>query len=218
MTAERPNIPAAPSRTNRGCLFWTLVTLVVLGVVVGGGGYLAYRYAIHRVTDTTPLDFGEPRLSAAELGELDGRIATFVHALRNKNPIEPLVLTAEEVTALVSRSPALRRLGAKARFSIEEEEVHAEFSIPLGRMGYPDRWLNGSAAFTVALDNGQPIITLQSASVGGEAVPGWLIERLRDRNLAEDLYDSPLAAGLLARLEAIEVGHGRITLVPRLRR
>jgi hypothetical protein len=219
MTAERPEIsPVTAAKKRRGYLFWALVTVVVLAVVVGGGGYLAYRYTIHRITDATPLDRGELTISPAELGKLDGRLAAFVHALRNKNPVEPLVLTAKEVTAFVARSPEFRRLGAHARFSIGDGKVFAELSVPLGRMGYPDRWFNGSAAFAVLLENGVLIVTLESASVKGEPVPRWIVQRLRDRNWAQDLHERPLAAGLIARLESIEVGNGRIMLVPRLRR
>jgi hypothetical protein len=40
---------------------------------------------------------------------------------------------------------------------------------------------------------------------------------VQDRNLAKDLYENPQAAGLVSRLESIEVADGRITLVPRAR-
>jgi hypothetical protein len=219
--AEEPQIaPATPTGKKRGCLFWAFATLGVLGVVVGVGGYLAYRHAAQRITDYTapaPLDLAEPTLSAAELGGLDGRVAAFVHALRNKNPVEPLVLSGDDLTALVARIPEFRRLGGRARFSIGDGEVHSDLSLPLDRMGYPDRWFNGSAAFAVTLEKGVLIVTLRSASVKGEPVPGWVLRQVQDRNLAKDLYENPQAAGLVSRLESIEVANGRIILVPRVR-
>lgn len=219
--AEEPQIaPATPTGKKRGYLFWALATLGVLGVVVGVGGYLAYRHAAQRITDYTapaPLDLAEPTLSAAELGGLDGRVAAFVHALRNKNPVEPLVLSGDDLTALVARIPEFRRLGGRARFSIGDGEVHSDLSLPLDRMGYPDRWFNGSAAFAVTLEKGMLIVTLRSASVKGEPVPGWVLRQVQDRNLAKDLYENPQAAGLVSRLESIEVANGRIILVPRVR-
>jgi hypothetical protein len=222
MSAEQPEGPPTPVRKNRGCLFRAFVTVVVLAVVVGGGGYVAYRYTVHRIvtayTETTPLDLGKPALSPAEFGELDGRLAAFAHAVRNKTPVEPLVLTGDELTALVARSPEFNKLGGRARLSVGNGEVRADLSVPLARMGYPDRWFNGSAAFAVTLENGVLIITLRSASARGEPVPGWIVQTLQDRNLAKDLYEKPLAASFIARLESIEVGNGRITVVPRLRR
>src|SRR5207249_5563294 len=100
MSAPQPeSSPATPTRKTRGCLFWAFVMVVV----VSGGGYLAYRYAIHRIvtayTETKPLDLGEPLISAAEFGALDGRLAAFAHAVRNKTPVEPLGLTGEERAA-----------------------------------------------------------------------------------------------------------------------
>ena len=210
--------PATPAKKKRGCL----VRAVVVLVVVGGGGYLAYRYAMHRIvaayTEATPLDLGEPAESPAELGELHGRLAAFGHALRNKTPVAPLVLTAEELTGIVVASPGFRKLGGHARFAIGEGEIHGELSVPLERMGYPDRWFNGSAIFKVTLENGVLVVTLDSASVKGEPLPGWIVGKLREHNLAKDLYETPQNAGLIARLESIEVGDGRITIVPRLRR
>jgi hypothetical protein len=218
MSAEASQVAPAPvTKKKRGCLFWGLV----LVVLVCGGSYAAYRYAIHRIvtgyTEPTALDLGEPALSPSQLGELDGRLAAFAQAVRNKHPVEPLVLSSEELTALVVRSPDFRRLGGRARLSIGDGEIESQLSVPLQRLGYPDRWFNGSARFAVTLDNGVLIVTLRSASVRGEPVADWIVEKLRQRNLAKDLYERPEVASLLARLESIEVRNGRITIVPRLR-
>ncbi len=121
MTAQQPDFsPATPTSRNRGCLFWALA----LAVVVGGGGYPRLplrdrldRHCLHRG--------GDPALSPAELGALDGRLASFAHAVRNKTRVEPIVLTGEELTALVVRIPEFRRFGGRARFSIDEGEIGA---------------------------------------------------------------------------------------------
>jgi len=211
---------ASPGK-KRGCLFRAVVAAFVLVVAVGAGSYVAYRYARHRIvavyTTTAPLDLPQATLSPSELGDLDGRLAAFVHALRNKNPVEPLVLTGEELTALVARAPDFQKLGARALFSVADGEVRSDLSVPLERLGFPGRWFNGSAAFGVTLENGVLIVTLRSASVKGEPIPGWIVGRVADRNLAKDLYARPEIAGLIARLESIELSDGRITLVPRLR-
>jgi hypothetical protein len=227
MAAEPPRTPAppdaagAPAAKQRGCLFRALVGLAILVALVVVGGYLGYRYAVHRVvavyTEPAPLDLGEPGVSPAELGELHGRLASFAQALRNKRPTAPLVLTAQELTALVAGSPDFQRLGGRARFSIGGGEIEADLSLPLDRFGHPGRWFNGSASFAVTLENGVLIATLRSASVRGQAVPGWIVEQLGQRNLAKNLYENPQTAAVIARLESIEVGEGRVTIVPRSR-
>jgi hypothetical protein len=211
--------PVASTGKKRGCLFWAVVTALVLVVVAGAGGYVAYRYGRHRIvaeyTASAPLDFAQaPLLSPAQLGDLDGRLAAFVCASQ-QNPVEPLALTGDE-PRLSSRSP-VSEAGGRARLSIANGEVQSDLSVPLERLGYPGRWFNGSAAFLVTLENGVLIVTLRSASVKGEPIPGWIVGRLADRNLAKDLYQRPEIAGLIARLESIDLSNGRITLVPRLR-
>ena len=81
-------------------------------------------------------------------------------------------------------------------------------------MGLP---VSSSTPFAVTLVKGVLIVTLRSASVKGEPVPGWVLRQVQDRNLAKDLYENPQAAGLVSRLESIEVANGRIILVPRVR-
>src|SRR5437762_276199 len=83
---------------------------------------------------------------------------------------------------------------------IGDGEIRADLSLPLERMGYPERWFNGSAAFAVTLENGVLTVTLRSVSVKGEPVPEWIVGKLGDRNLAKDLYDKPETAGFVARL------------------
>jgi hypothetical protein len=219
MTGEhRDPSPRAAAAKNRGWLFG----VIVLAATVAGGATVAYHYApgwiVVACTEAAPLDIGDPALSPTELGALNGRIASFIHSIRNKTPVEPLVLTGEELTALAAHIPELRRLGGRARFSIGEGEIRGEISVPLARVGYPDRWFNGSAAFAPVLEKGMLVVTLRSASVKGVPVPGWIVWTLRNRNLAKELYENPLIAGLIARLDSIEVGKGRITVVPHLRR
>ena len=218
-TTEGEIATATPAaKPKRGCVFRTLVALLVLAV----GGYAGYRYLVHRLitgySATQPLEIPEPALPPGEVGALDGRVAAFAQALRNKRPVEPLVLSGDELTALVARSPQFQRLGGRARFSIGDGEILAELSIPLARMGYPDRWFNGSASFAVTLENGVLIVTLRSASVRGEPLPERIVEQIRHRNLAKDVYENPQAAALVARLDNVEIGNGKITIVPRLQR
>ena len=221
MTPDPPQAPASTPPKKRGCLFRALVGLAVLGVVLVVGGYLGYRYALQRIlagyTDTTPLDLGISPPSPSELGKLDSQLAAFLHALRNKRPIEPLVLTGDDLTALVSRESEFQRSGGRARFSITGGEIRGDLSIPLEKLGYPDRWFNGSAAFLATLENGVLIVTVQSAAIRGEPVPAWILERVRNQNLAKELYEDPTNAALISRLESIEVGEDRITVLPRIR-
>ena len=221
MTLEQPQAPASTPPKKRGCLFRALVALAVLGVVLVVGGYLGYRYGLQRIvagyTDTAPLDLGISAPTPSELGRLDSQLAAFTHALRNKRPIEPLVLTGDDLTALVSRDSDFQRAGGRARFSIVGGEIRGDLSIPLEKLGYPDRWFNGSAAFLATLENGVLIVTVQSAAIRGEPVPTWILDRVRSENLAKDLYEDPTNAALIARLESIEVEEDRITVVPRIR-
>jgi hypothetical protein len=192
--------------------------LVALLVV---GGYVGYHYVAHRVVETyteaAPLDLAVPASTPDQLGALDGRIASFAQAVHNKRSTAPLELTSEELTALVARIPDLQRVGGQARFTVAEGEVRSDLSLPLDRLGYANRWFNGSATFGVTLENGVLVVTLKSASVRGQAVPQWIVERLGERNLAKDLYEKPDVAAFISRLESIRAADGRLVIVARSR-
>jgi hypothetical protein len=222
LSSESPETsPPGGGRRKRGCLFWTLVTGASLVALLVVAGYFGYHSVLHRVVDTytepAALELAEPALAPEDLGRLDGRIAAFAHAVRNKRPTAPLELTSEELTALLARSPDFRRMGGRARLRVVEDEVQADLSVPLDRMGYPNRWFNGTAAFRVSLENGVLVITLQSASVRDRTIPQWVIAGVSERNLAKDLYDKPEVAGFLSRLESIQATPGKLVIVARQR-
>jgi len=189
--------------------------------VVVVGGIAAYHYGkrwiVMSYSDTAPLEVGATEVDASALGELHGKIANFGHALRNKTPVEPLVLSGEELNELVASSEEFRKLGGRARFTVGEGQIQGELSIPLERFGYPDRWFNGSAIFKITLENGVLVATIDSATVKGNPVPEPFLVELRKKNLASELYQSPQNAALIARLESVEIHDGRITIVPRIK-
>jgi hypothetical protein len=222
LTSESPETsPPSGRGRKRGCLFWTLVVGASLAVLVVVVGYFGYHYVFQGMadayTDSAPLELAEPAMAPDDLGRLDGRIAAFAQAVRNKRPTAPLELTSEELTALLARSPDFRRMGGRARLRVTEGEVRADLSVPLDRMGYPNRWFNGTTTLRVALENGVLVITLQSASVRDRAVPQWVINRMSERNLAKDLYDKPEAAAFISRLESIQAKEGKLVIVARER-
>jgi hypothetical protein len=127
---------------------------------------------------------------------------------------ESLVLTADELNALISRKNELR---GKVHLAIQEGKISGEVSIPTDFFpGAKDRYFNASATFNVSLDNGVLIVTLADAAVKGKKVPQNIIEGIGKENLAKDVYKDAEVAETLRRFSSLTIEKDKVILTPRM--
>ena len=105
---------------------------------------------------------------------LEERVKAFRTALEEGKPTEPLVLTSDEINALIEARTA--ELKGKVYVTIEGDKLKGQVSIPLS--DFPSfgltrgRYLNGEAEFKVSLQDGILLVTLDSIEVNGKHRPG----------------------------------------------
>ena len=123
--------------------------------------------------------------------------------------VRELVLTAEEINALIAEEEAFRN---RVFISIAEGEITGEISVPTEKFlpGSKGRFLNASATFEVTLEDGVLIVTMNAAEVKGEQVPETIMQEIRKENLAQELYKDPKNARMIARFESITVEEDKI--------
>lgn len=208
---------------GRGCFFYGCLTMVVLFLVVTIGGYFAVRAAVNsfvaKYTDTTPMELPKVELSKAEMEELDKRLATFKEGVEADKTVPALVLSADEINALIQRNEGMKN---KVSIGFEDDQVKGKISLPLGELNAPiigrwlkGRYLNGTAGLKPTLQNGVLIVTLQSVEVNGQTIPADILASLKNRNLAEGFYSDPKTADVMSRLAGIEIKDGKVTIKPR---
>ena len=213
--------PAPETKKRRGCFFYGCLTVVVIFVMVGIMAILAVNYfksLINTYTDTSPMALPKVEMPAAEYEALDKRVAAFKESLDKKKDVSPLVLTGDEINALIAGKPDTKQFKDKFHISIEGDKIKGQVSIPLGDTGIPftkGRYLNGAAAFKASLQNGVLIVTADSIVVKGKPLPETFMARLRNENLAKDAYRDPKNAETLRKIESIEVKEGKVSIKPR---
>src|SRR4051794_1608508 len=109
-------------RARRGCLFYgCMLGLVMLLLIVIAGliGVRHLKKMFNEFTDTAPLPMPTVEMPAAELDQLRQRVDNFRDSVRAKQPTEPLVLTADEINALIATNPDLQPLKGKLFVTIE---------------------------------------------------------------------------------------------------
>ena len=91
--------------------------------------------------------------------------------------------------------------------------------MPMAEMGLPlfrNRFLNGTATFSVSLQNGLLRVTAQDVTVKGKPLPGVYLDRIRQQNLAQAAQEEPRNSIVLEQLKDIQVKDGKLIITPKL--
>jgi hypothetical protein len=220
---------SAPAKKKPGCFFYGCLILVILMVIVGVGAGFGVWYVAKRVTavleeytDTAPLEVPASEMSQASYASLEDRVREFGDGLKAGRPVEPLKLAAEDLNALLARSPALAEWKDRVHVQFEGSEVRARLSLPLDQLGelpmlkaLRGRYLNGEAALGVGMAAGQLDVRLKALQVKGKPLPIEVLQALREQNLAEAANQDPAKAATLGRLSNVAVEDGQLVLTPR---
>lgn len=230
MSTNDPDFFQAPKFTpesfqppkQRGCFFYGCIIasvlaalLVVLVAVVGYVGYRVASQVVKDYTDTAPRELPKVELSEEQRKAVKTRYDEFQSAVQSGEPTEPLVLSSDDLNALIEDDPDLK---GKIFVKIEDDVVKGQISIPLDKLGLPlfkGRYLNGEADIKASLSNGVLWVTLDSIEVNGKRPPEQMLQELRQQNFAKDAYKNPKYAELIRKLDSIKIKDGKIIITVR---
>jgi hypothetical protein len=173
--------PPRQKRTGclgKGCVM--LVTfLVLLAVAFFIGGYAGVRYV---VTSKTPREIPQVETSETEQAAVKQCWEAFKKGPQpGETPVpdpnatpstEPapapvanrIELTASDINQLIAGS---RKLNGKAFVTIENNVARVQVSVPLEKVGFQGRYLNGELQVRAAADKNPRNIQITEVSVGG---------------------------------------------------
>ncbi len=202
---------------RRGCLFYGCLGTFVLLLVAVLAGYLGFRAAVERFTDSKPLPLPETRLSAAEMQQLQERIANFSRAVNEHKYTDPLTLTADDVNALIQKDPDWAFLKNELYITFEGNRVQARISVPAEKLGSQrlrGRYLNATGTFAVSLRDGVLQVNAEALAAKGRPVPENFMRHIRGRNFALGFTNSESNAAL-DKLRDIAIQDGKLVIVPK---
>jgi hypothetical protein len=225
-TMNDPVSHSAGAPKGRGCLLYGCLTLIVLMVAVGIGGFFLVRYGMEQLTafveeytDTVPMAIESVQVEPGELEELQQRMTSFEEALDRGTRVQPLVLTGHDLNVLIARHPAMSAWRDRARMQVVGDQIVGQISLPLddlaavpGMKRLRGRYLNGAAALKVSLQGGQLQVNLESLEVKGQPIPEEIMRSLRQQNLAQDAVRNPDLMEAIGQLESIRVVDGEIVI------
>jgi len=176
-------IEPPPKQKRTGCLgkgcMMLVVFLVLLAVAFFIGGYVGVRYV---VTSTAPREIPRIETSEAEQATVKQRWEEFKAGPR---PVPAETITAADgTTTEVARPPTTnrieltaadinqliagsRKLSGKAFVAIENNIARVQVSVPLEKVGFRGRFLNGELEIRSAADRNPRNIQITEVSLGG---------------------------------------------------
>jgi len=222
-----PEPPEAAPR-QRGCFFYGCIIASILAVLMvilfAVIGFFAYRFAnqlVEQYTATAPRELPKVQMPAEQRGALKDRVESFRKAVDAGTPVEPLVLTSDDLNALIEEDGELK---GKIYVKVEGDKVKGQLSFPLDALAkgpfrsmFQGRYLNGEADLKASLQDGVLIVTLDSIEVNGQRPPDQMMTELRQQNLAKDVYKNPKNAETIRKLQSLEIKDGKIILRVRAR-
>jgi hypothetical protein len=222
-----PELPAS-APPQRGCFFYgciiASILVVLVMILVGVGGFIVYRLitgVVESYTATTPLELPKVEMPAEQREALKNRVDLFRKAVDAGTPAEPLVLTSDDLNALIDENPDLK---GKVYVRVEGDKVKGSVSIPLDALAesplmtaLKGRYLNGEADLGVSLQNGVLIVILDSIEVNNQKAPESAMTELRKQNLAKELYKDPKMAETIGKFESLTIKDGKIIIKVRSR-
>ncbi len=208
----------APPR-QRGCFFYgciiasvlAVLMVVLVGILIFVGYRMASRY-VEEYTATAPVQLPKVEMPEEQRQAVKDRFDSFKKAVNDGTPIEPLVLTSDDLNVLISQSEDFK---GTIYVSVEGDEVKGKVSFPLDRLNFGmvrGRYLNGEADLKASLKDGVLIVTLDSIEVNGKKPPEEVLAELRKQNLAKDLYKEEKNAEMIRKFESLEIKDGKIIL------
>jgi hypothetical protein len=208
-------------KRRRGCFFYGCITSLVLLALLLGALLLGLHYVrkmVNQFTDTQPMALPTVQMSQADIDKVKQRWEAFQTAVREQRPTKPLVLTADDINALIASGPDRQPLKGKLYVGLEGNQLKGEVSLPLQDLGlrmFKGRYLNGSATFNLSLHNGVLFVTAQTITVKGKPLPEVYMQGIRKENLAAGVVNEPKAVAVLQGLQDIAVKDGKLVVEPK---
>ena len=179
-------IEPPPKQRKTGCLgkgcMMLVVFLVLLAVAFFVGGYVGVRYV---VTSETPKEIPQFETTEADQEAIRRRWDEFKSAPKSA-PVEATMATTTTTTTEVAPTPTpssnhielsasdinqliagSRKLRGKAFVSIENNVARVQVSVPLEKVGFRGRFLNGELQVRSAPDRNPRNLEVTEVSLGG---------------------------------------------------
>jgi len=107
--------------------------VIVLGALLVGLHYV--RKMVNNFTDNKPMELPTLQMSKAEIDQVKQRFETFQQEVREQRATKPLVLTADDINALIASGSEPQSLKGKLYVSLEGDQAKGQVACRYRKSG-----------------------------------------------------------------------------------
>jgi len=203
-------------KKGHGCCFYGCVTMVVLAVLGVVGAYVGVKWLVTHYTSEEAVVLPVVEFPPEVVSELEQRIQVFNAAISDNKRADLLVLSADDINALISGRADLKELKGRVHVTIEDNRLKGTISMPLSVIA-PElkqgkgRFLNGSAVFDVTTQRGVLLLRMTDLEVRGKRLPAPIMDELK-KNLLEKFYEDVDKMKSIQKLKSVEIRDGKLVI------
>jgi len=206
-----------------GCLILVLLVIIAVGVIAGIG-YMGYTGVVG-ITSPTPAAVPSFQATDDVYNSARQKLADFDHDVKN-HQAATIQLSADEINALIARSPEIAKNNIHALVSLTKNEGRVQANVPTNGLSQgiiKDRYFNLDTSFEINFDPSTKsiLLTFHTLQFGSKEFMGPNSENAAamqsltpafNQSLNNGIRNNPDGAALLNQAKSIEIKDGELVI------
>lgn len=229
---QSPPAGASNSGSGKKWLFGCGCGCLGLILLLSIGSYFAYTKiqevaatAIAEYTASEPVAVEIPQLSQDQIDQSVEKFSAFQAGLADGAEPVTLVLSGQDINALIQSHPTFKPLADRASVTVVEDRLRSQVSLSLEELDIPipfiadivkGKYFNGVATFSIGMTAGRPALYIDGLEVNDAAIPAEFMSEISKQNFLEDAGKDPEISAMIDRIEDIRIENGVLTIVPKV--
>lgn len=215
-TLAETGAPPMPKKKRRWWIYLLIGfgSLLLLGIIAVIAIFSYYRSLINNYTALKPRPLPTIVANKDHVQTLFMRWTNYVADVLDRHSTEQFVITEEDINQMISNFLKERDI---VRVTITNGYIRALLSVPLensGRKELRGRYLNADVDLKLQLEDGFLTLRVERAMANGKPAPSWIIKKIRQKNLLENLENNYDFLLLLQAMDDVQVKDGGIVFIP----
>ncbi|MEO0416958.1 MAG: hypothetical protein AAF226_18625 [Verrucomicrobiota bacterium] len=215
----------AGSGIVKGCSIGCLVVFligVIIAVVLGVAAKRSLNGLVEDFTTTERIELVEPDISGVDRDDAITKVDQFIEKLNAKEPTGDLILTSDEINAIILHHPDFQAFSDKVKVDIRDGVIDTDFSVPLDSLGFvipligsalKGRYISGSGEIDVHTVDGKVSLFVIPRELNGNSTLGSFTEELQKRDLMDSIRGTdPEIDNFLNSIQIIKVEGDRVII------
>ena len=201
-----------------------LILLVVAGFLVFGFVKGVIEDGVANFTTDQPVAIETPEFTPAQVKDATDRYEAFYAAMKAGQTPEPLVLSAQDINALLFNHSDFKAIAGKGKVDIQDNLMKSAVSVNLEDLEIPvkfiadavaGRYFNGEVTLSISMPSGRPTAFIEELEVNGMHPPEEMMAGLQQENLLKEAQSDPNLKKFFDQISDLKIENNQLVIVPK---